>query len=124
MPISSERMRLYPGGSIRSPEWLALRGAILARAGDRCEGTPQFPECRAVNGDAHPETRSKVVLTIAHMDQDPGNNDDGNLRALCQRCHNAWDRPHRAVNASITRKLRVGQPDLFARSSQTQENTA
>ncbi|MBE7197021.1 MAG: hypothetical protein INR70_04360 [Parafilimonas terrae] len=115
MPISAARMKLYPGGSIRSPEWLALRGEILGRAGDRCEGTPQFPECRAANGEPHPETRSKVVLTIAHMDQDPGYNDPANLRALCQRCHNAWDRPHRAVNASRTRHLRAGQPDLFPR---------
>ncbi|MEE7460620.1 hypothetical protein MFUR16E_04390 [Methylobacterium fujisawaense] len=26
----------------------------------------------------------------------------------------AWDRPHRAVSASLTRRLRAGQPDLFA----------
>lgn len=29
----------------------------------------------------------------------------------------AWDRPHRAVNAGITRKLRAGQPDMFARAA-------
>lgn len=124
MPISAERMKLYLGGSIRSPEWLALRGSILGRAEYRCEGTPQHPECRAVNGEKHPETGSKVVLTIAHMDQDPGNNDNGNLRALCQRCHLAWDRPHHLVSASITRKLRVGQPDLFAQPDTAPEATA
>jgi hypothetical protein len=114
MPISAARMKRYPGGSIRSQEWLALRASILDRAGNRCEGTPQFPVCRAANAEPHPETGSRVVLTIAHMDQDPSHNAPGNLRALCQRCHNAWDRPHRAVNASITRKLKVGQPDFFA----------
>ncbi|MFC6790634.1 HNH endonuclease [Methylobacterium komagatae] len=114
MPVSASRMKLYPGGSIRSPEWLALREEILARAGGRCEGTPQFPACRAVNAEPHPETRSKVVLTIAHMDQHPGHNDPSNLRALCQRCHNAWDAPYRRVNASITHHRKRGQPDFFA----------
>lgn len=38
MPISKENEKLYPGGSIRSPEWLAIRAFIRARAGDRCEG--------------------------------------------------------------------------------------
>lgn len=37
----------------------------------------------------------RVVLTVAHLDQDRGNNDPSNLRALCQKCHNAWDRPYR-----------------------------
>lgn len=37
---------------------------------------------------------TRVVLTVAHLDQDPGNNDRANLAALCQRCHFAHDRPH------------------------------
>ena len=37
MPISPENMRCYPGGSIRSPEWLAIRCAILNRAGHHWE---------------------------------------------------------------------------------------
>ena len=97
MPISAEKMTLYPGGSIRSPEWRAFRAALLARAGDRCEGTPQFPNCRAENGRTHPETGSVVVLTIAHMDHDRRHADPARCRALCQRCHLAWDRAHRAL---------------------------
>ncbi|MGU3668615.1 hypothetical protein ACLBX9_30910 [Methylobacterium sp. A49B] len=95
------------------PEARKLSDGLRAAAGD---GTPQFPGRRAVNGELHPETRSKVVPTIAHMDQDPGHNDPSNLRALCQCCHNAWDRPHRAVNASRRRHLRAGQPNLFPRT--------
>lgn len=41
-----------------------------------------------------------IVLTIAHLDHDPTNNDPSNLRALCQRCHNRHDRAHRQANAS------------------------
>ncbi|WP_204272270.1 hypothetical protein, partial [Enterobacter hormaechei] len=79
----------YPGGSIRSVEWRReVRAPVLARAGNRCEGTPQHPSCRAENGKPHPDTGSIVVLTVAHMDQDVVDHSDKNLRALCQRCHN------------------------------------
>lgn len=37
MPIKPDRMASYPGGSIKSPEWLAIRARIQARAGDCCE---------------------------------------------------------------------------------------
>lgn len=37
IPISAEKMKLYPGGSIKSPEWQAIRERIRARAGNCCE---------------------------------------------------------------------------------------
>lgn len=37
-----------------------------------------------------------VVLTIAHLDQNPTHNDYSNLKALCQKCHNTLDVPFRA----------------------------
>lgn len=37
----------------------------------------------------------KIVLTIAHLDHDPTNNNRKNLKALCQRCHNRYDIEHR-----------------------------
>jgi hypothetical protein len=65
---------------------------ILGRAGNRCEGSPVYPECRAENGKPHPITGSKVVLTIAHYpDHTPENCDPGNLHAWCQRCHLTTD---------------------------------
>ena len=94
MPISQDRLHLYPGGSLRSPEWLAIRARIMRRAGWCCEGTPAHPDCRVRDGLRHPETGSRVVLTVAHMDQDPTHNHDSNLRALCQRCHLGLDRRH------------------------------
>jgi len=112
MPISAERMSRYPGGSTRSPEWKAFRALLLARSGDRCEGTPQFPECRAENGKPHPETGSRVVLTIAHMDHDETHADPNRCRALCQRCHLTWDAPHHAVNARLTRRKKQPQVDI------------
>lgn len=48
----------------------------------------------------------KIVLTIAHIDQDTTNNDDSNLAALCQRCHLRHDAKQHAVNAAITRRAK------------------
>ena len=69
--------------------WEWIRSCILARAGNRCE------LCGAENGKPHWKTGSKVVLTIAHLDQDRENNKKYNLAALCQRCHNKIDLPYR-----------------------------
>lgn len=112
MPISKEREARYPGGSLRSAEWRAFRAFILFRAANRCEGTPQHPRCRARNGWRHPKTKSKVVLTIAHMDHDETHMDPDRCRALCQRCHNKWDAPVRVKNARITRRRKSPQIDL------------
>lgn len=100
MPISAEKMKRYPGGSIRSKEWREFRASILERAENMCEGTPQFPECEDVNGEKHPETWSIVVLTIAHMDHDETHADPERCRALCQRCHNKWDADFRRANSA------------------------
>ncbi|MGI9421392.1 MAG: hypothetical protein ACR2RA_26485 [Geminicoccaceae bacterium] len=37
MPIRPKLLPHYPGGSIKSPEWLAIRHATLVLAGFRCE---------------------------------------------------------------------------------------
>lgn len=110
MPVSRERAKV-----LRSPEWKAQRARILERAGHRCEGSPLYPGCRAENYKPHPVTGSKVVLTIAHVEQDLTKNDDADLRAWCQKCHNAHDAKQRAHNATITRAEKVGQPDFYGR---------
>jgi len=79
-------------------DWPEIRAEILTRAGNVCEGSPKYPDCRAANKEAHPVTGSKVILTIAHLDHDPQNSDRDNLRAWCQRCHNTYDAPYRAKN--------------------------
>lgn len=57
------------------------RQAIIA-AGDRCQGSPKHPECRAQNNQAHPETDKPVNLVAFRLI--PG--DDESLVVNCQRC--------------------------------------
>ncbi len=92
MPIRPENRKRYP------PDWPAISRARRAQAGNRCEGSPAWPDCRAANGMPHPVTGSRVVLTVAHLDHRPENVDPANLRAWCQRCHNTYDAPHRSRN--------------------------
>lgn len=55
----------------------------------------------------------KVILTVAHLDNDLSNNDYSNLAALCQRCHNRHDKGHRQKNAAETRRKNKGLQRLF-----------
>ena len=83
MPIKPENKKRYPSN------WAEIRAHILSRAYNKCEFC-------GIENYAIRENGSKVVLTIAHLDHTPENNNDENLRALCQRCHNRYDAKHRA----------------------------
>jgi hypothetical protein len=107
MPIRPENRDRYPH------DWAEIRARILQRAGNRCEGSPQYSDCRAENGKPHPITGSTVVLTIAHLDHTPETRDEALLRALCQRCHFAYDREEHQRNAARTRRARKAAGDLF-----------
>ena len=69
--------------------------------------------CYAANGEPHPITGSRVVLTVAHLDHTPEHCDDTNLLAMCQRCHLNLDRPRHIVNARENRRNRLALGDLF-----------
>ena len=120
MPISPENLDRYPDN------WLSfVRPQILIRAENCCEGSPDFPDCRAANDVPHPETGSLVVLTIAHLDHVPENCDgmefgnpalpleDSNLRGWCQRCHLHYDKDHHAETRYINRRKGKAIGDLF-----------
>ena len=55
----------------------------------------------------------RVVLTVAHLDHMPENCADDNLRAWCQRCHNAYDAKTRANGIAGRRKSIMAAGDLF-----------
>ena len=123
MPIKPEHRARYPAN------WGEIRASILERAQGSCEwcgvpnsvwrnrGTgawtrnPEQVDAWAIDGDRV----TKIVLTIAHLDHQPENNEPANLRALCQRCHLDWDRDHHAESAARTRcqrRERAGQIGL------------
>lgn len=54
-----------------------------------------------------------VVLTVAHLDHQPENNNRANLVALCQKCHLNYDKDHHAQNAAKTRRAKLASGDLF-----------
>lgn len=101
MPMDANR---YPA------DWKEISKRIrFERAGGRCEW------CGAVNGEAHPETSSRVVLTVAHLDHNTQHNGEENLAALCQRCHLRHDLRLHQVNAAATRRRRrieAGQVEM------------
>ena len=73
-------------------DWHAISRRIrFVRAKNRCEW------CPAKNGEPHPRTGSKVVLTVAHLNHIKHDCRDENLAALCQACHLGHDR-HRHVH--------------------------
>lgn len=124
MPIRAHLRHHYS----RKAGWPEVQARILGRAGAACECTGQcgarhrggrcavphrayiarpyheplywtLAEKGAVVQDAKV---IEVRVGIAHLDHNPENNDDGNLLALCQRCHLAYDlRQHLVTRAKI-----------------------
>lgn len=126
MPIKPENAKRYP------KNWKEISGEIRAsRAGWRCEcrgecghdhvtegpfsvSNPSDDErCGAEQGAEHPVTGSRVVLTVAHLDHHPENCEQDNLKAMCQRCHLAYDHEHHQQNAYETRRAGKASRDLF-----------
>lgn len=95
MPIRAENRARYP------KNWKAISLSIRERAGNACESYG------AKNGHPHFVTGARVVLTVAHLDHQPENCDDANLRAMCQRCHLTYDGEHHARNAARSRAARA-----------------
>lgn len=107
MPIRASERARYPAN------WRAISEKIRTRAENRCEGSPKYPGCRAENGQRHPITGSIVVLTVAHLNHDPSDCRDENLKAMCQRCHLTYDADHHAKNAARTRRAQKRNGELF-----------
>lgn len=121
MPIRPENKGLYPAN------WKEVVAGIRERSGNRCEACGVIngeriqrnqdgslwryevaPEiCYHIGPTGrHFRVRSpgewkpafRVILTVAHLDHDPRNNDPANLRHWCQYHHNQHDAAHRAEN--------------------------
>lgn len=53
-----------------------------------------------------------VVLTIAHLNHEPGDDRPENLAALCQRCHLRYDAPMHRRRAALTRRAKLNNLEL------------
>lgn len=53
----------------------------------------------------------RIVLTVAHLNHEAGDDRPENLRAMCQRCHLRLDRHQHAATARATRHRKLG-PEL------------
>lgn len=91
------------------PKWTLIVRLIRKRSENKCEGSPKYPQCTAINGELHPITGSKVVLSTAHMDHDKNNNRFSNLKHLCQRCHLNHDIKQHAENRKYGRNWKRDQ---------------
>lgn len=126
-PIRKSEQARYP------KDWKAIGGRILARAGDACE----WPGCQAPNhqlifrlkrdaerwrspngndcGETDPDYYGvMVVLTVAHLNHQPEDCREENLRAWCQLHHLRYDKGHHQRNAATTRRLSKRNGELFS----------
>jgi hypothetical protein len=133
MPIRPENRGRYPA------DWKAIVARVRERSGDRCEGSPAFPDCRVKNGEVGYRVNGiwhwlgnsvdgagekidaanidgfrvvKIVLTTGHLDHVPENCALSNLRHWCQRCHLAYDAQHHSTTAYMTRRAARSNMEL------------
>ncbi|MEY2689497.1 MAG: hypothetical protein RL375_3696 [Pseudomonadota bacterium] len=134
MPIKLENRARYP------KDWPQIRERILRRALWRCEHpgcgalhrdvgwwrddkfvymsrSMRDAGCKAGDvircSDGSSIKLIMIVLTIAHLDHQPENCADDNLRAWCQRHHLAYDREHHRSSAYRTRKDKAQTMEMF-----------
>lgn len=103
MPIKTENKSRYP------KNWKKISEDIrFNRANNKCE------ICGAVNYSyvdkytrgcclQDEDNAIRIVLTVAHLDHTPENCDYSNLKAMCQKCHNNYDKSHRMQTKIMTK---------------------
>lgn len=130
-PIRLSEQARYPS------DWLVIRARILARADNRCEFLrADGSRCNAPNHERiarsvkdperwWPLVEAEqfmpweswrlvlVVLTVAHLNHQPEDCGDDNLRAGCQLHHLRYDVAHHQQNAARTRRTKKGNGELF-----------
>ena len=108
MPIRPENRKRYP------KDWKAISRRIrYERAKSQCEcegecGLHPGRRCTEKDGLSAEWAKGMIVLTVAHLNHQPEDCRDENLKAMCQTCHNRYDRPHRAETAARTRRAKRG----------------
>src|SRR6478609_3275963 len=134
MPIKPENRALYPAdwdaiskrvrrqAGNKCEQCKAPNGVIIARGQGDDDGTYCLFDGGEVFDDTTGKSRGfargseydarrfvKVVLTVAHLDHNPQNNAESNLRALCQKCHLRHDQAQHVESARATREAKSRQ---------------
>lgn len=104
--------------------WKEISQRIRQRSGGQCECMgecglhrthPGPRRCMERDGQPAMWAKGKVMLTVAHLNHDPADCRDENLKAMCNRCHLRYDQPHHQRNAARTRKrkrIEAGEREL------------
>lgn len=90
MPVD---WRLYP------TDWKAIALRIKEGSGWKCELCGK--QCRKPGEQFDNHTRT---LTVAHLNHDPSDCREVNLRALCAPCHLRYDSQHHAESRKIKKE--------------------
>lgn len=115
-PIRASERARYP------KDWKAISQRIKLRSGGQCECSgecglhrthPGPRRCEERHGEIARWAKGRVVFTVAHLDHQPENCTDENLKAMCQRCHLRYDSPHHQRNAAATRREKKQNHELF-----------
>ena len=112
MPIRPSEKSRYP------KNWKDISLRIRERAENRCEcvgecGLHPWGRCVEKQGRKAFFAKGKIILTTAHLDHQPENCSDDNLKAMCQRCHLRYDRFHHAETSKKTRAAKSKQIQLL-----------
>ena len=99
-------------------DWKAISLRIRVRSGQQCEclgecGLHHERRCEERNGTAAKWANGKIVLTVAHMNHEPHDCREENLKAMCQRCHLRYDVALHKENSRLTRRSKKATGDLF-----------
>jgi 5-methylcytosine-specific restriction endonuclease McrA len=95
MPIKKENLKLYPSN------WKDISYDIrFNRSNGKCEvcGAINYSYVNSITRELclqDEDNAIMIVLTVAHLDHNPSNCDYSNLMAMCQKCHNNYDKSHR-----------------------------
>lgn len=100
MPMQRE---LYP------KNWDEIARTIKDRAGWKCEVCGK--QCRK---PGEPFDTHRRTLTVAHLDHDPANCADENLKAMCAKCHLRYDAQQHAETRRRNRNGKKAQANALA----------
>ena len=108
MPIRASEKARYP------KDWKQISLRIRERSQGRCEcvdecGLHPWGRCVEKQGRKAFFAKGKIVLTVMHLNHQPEDCRDENLKAACQRCHLRYDREHHMQSAKETRRRKEYQ---------------